>query len=415
MAQSLAGWTCKACGHEEVDFAQAAPLYFRVNAPPMVVRPKRKGAGVAMTVALLMVAAGLATTGYFLLTDPDAGSLLGLTRATTRGDSGRIPSDYVAPAPVNGMHERIFNWTYAGTRYTWTMNITDTSYTYFRGLDRPERRYQEAGVWHVQPAYDIYVSTSDDDIFINRLGEKLLEIARQEGFSDDEALSFTLAFVQGLRYTSDSVTTGLDEYPRYPVETLVDEGGDCEDTSILYASLVLAMGYGAVMVSPPGHMAVGVAAAESVPGASYTFEGQRYLYAETTGDGYGIGQIPDQYDSDTVDVYDLAAKPLFAMEVEFGTVTRDGKQVILLKATQTGSARAEAVTLKATVGKTGITPYDEAQCEAGDVEPGTVVECRLLLDLNKVPRGARVVVRCFVQDGQYIYDETDSTAWVPRS
>jgi len=33
------------------------------------------------------------------------------------------------------------------------------------------------------------------------------------------------AFVQSLPYTSDLVTTGYDNYPRYPIETLIDMAG----------------------------------------------------------------------------------------------------------------------------------------------------------------------------------------------
>ncbi len=56
-----------------------------------------------------------------------------------------------------------------------------------------------------------------------------------------------LAFVQAtITYALDP---GLFEYPRYPVETLVDLVGDCEDTAILYASLVRTLGQGALIVA----------------------------------------------------------------------------------------------------------------------------------------------------------------------
>ena len=80
----------------------------------------------------------------------------------------------------------------------------------------------------------------------------------QLGYNSFDQVSFVLAFVQSLPYTSDSVTTGHDEYPRFPIETLVDDGGDCEDTSILFATLTLIMGYGTVYINPPDHYAVGI-------------------------------------------------------------------------------------------------------------------------------------------------------------
>jgi hypothetical protein len=75
-----------------------------------------------------------------------------------------------------------------------------------------------------------------------------------------------------LEYTSDLVTEGYDEYPRYPIETLVDKGGDCEDTAILAASIIRGMGYGVVLLvfpktaDSPGHCAVGVAGEAGMPG-----------------------------------------------------------------------------------------------------------------------------------------------------
>ncbi|MFO1532753.1 MAG: hypothetical protein ABR562_03500 [Thermoplasmatota archaeon] len=380
--------------------------------PPRTAKPRRKGGGAAVAIAFLLLAGGLGTLGYVLLTQPGADGFLSFS-SLTASDAGRGPTDYQPPVASDGVFHRDFEWSFKGRTYTWSMNLTTASYDYFHDMHRPERRYQEKGVWHVQAAYDIYVSSRDDDPFVNALAATLLNESRREGFSDDEALSFALAFVQSLQYTSDAVTTGFDEWPRFPVETLVDNGGDCEDTSILYASLVQAMGYGVILVSPPGHMAVAVAADPGFGGLKYHYGTQDYAYAETTGDGYAIGEIPSEYEGKEVAVYDLTPKPLFALKLTFGDVTRDGYQEISLKATQTGSAPAYGVQLMADVGTTGVT-YDTEHCDAGDVQPGVVVQCRLRLDLNKVPRGARVTIRNFVQDRDYVYDEMDSTPWCPR-
>lgn len=45
------------------------------------------------------------------------------------------------------------------------------------------------------------------------------------------------------------------EWPRYPIETLATGYGDCEDTAILFASLIRTLGYGAWLAEVPGHMA----------------------------------------------------------------------------------------------------------------------------------------------------------------
>ncbi|HEX3012335.1 MAG TPA: transglutaminase-like domain-containing protein, partial [Syntrophomonadaceae bacterium] len=103
------------------------------------------------------------------------------------------------------------------------------------------------------------------------------------------------AFVQSFPYVSDSISTPSDEYPRYPVETLLQKEGDCEDTAILTAVLLNELGYGSALLYLPdqGHMAVGILGNENVEGSYYEKDGQRYYYLETTAVGWHIGEIPD--------------------------------------------------------------------------------------------------------------------------
>lgn len=144
------------------------------------------------------------------------------------------------------------------------------------------------------------------------------EYAEKNDFDEWEKVSLVLAFVQSLPYTSDSVTTGYDEYPRFPIETLIDNGGDCEDTSILLASILRSMDYNTVLLTLPEHMAVGVAVSEELVAtwnqdyslSYYTDEfGNIYAYAETTGSGYEIGQIPEEYEKSQVIIEYTYAKP----------------------------------------------------------------------------------------------------------
>lgn len=71
-----------------------------------------------------------------------------------------------------------------------------------------------------------------------------------------ERIEFAAAFCTG----SNTLYKRKGEYPKYPVETLV-EGGDCEDKSILLAAILRAMGYRTALLvfsGNPGHIAVGV-------------------------------------------------------------------------------------------------------------------------------------------------------------
>ena len=93
------------------------------------------------------------------------------------------------------------------------------------------------------------------------------------------------------------------EYPKYPIETLLEQSGDCEDSSALLISLIEPLGYEAALILIPeawegyGHAAVGV----NMTGASGRYyivnQGEEnemgYHYAETTALGWKLGEMPD--------------------------------------------------------------------------------------------------------------------------
>jgi hypothetical protein len=133
---------------------------------------------------------------------------------------------------------------------------------------------------------------------------KLRESGKNKGYSESENIMNVIAFVQAFPYFKDDVSTVYDEYPRYPIETLVDNGGDCEDTAILTAAFLREMGYDVVLVNPPKHMAIGVKCS-SCTGSYYTYNGAKYYYLETTGSGYKIGQMPKEYENTKVKVIPL--------------------------------------------------------------------------------------------------------------
>jgi hypothetical protein len=116
------------------------------------------------------------------------------------------------------------------------------------------------------------------------------DIANEQGYDEKQTMEFLISFVQSMEYQKDPVA----EYPKFPAETIVESGGDCEDTSVLLAALLGSLGYQVILLSPPGHMAVGVACA-SCTGLDLEYEGGHYFYVETTAPGYGIGEIPEMF------------------------------------------------------------------------------------------------------------------------
>lgn len=142
----------------------------------------------------------------------------------------------------------------------------------------------------------------------NEIARFLSTAAESNGFTTDfERIQFALSFVQRLPYVPDNVSKGYDDYTQFIMETLTELRGDCEDTSILFASILEAkpFNYDAVLLEPPGHMGVGLLIAEEFDGFAYRYGGRKYYYVETTTEGWGIGQIPDQYRDKTAQVYDV--------------------------------------------------------------------------------------------------------------
>ena len=140
-----------------------------------------------------------------------------------------------------------YSWDYNGIAYEYKGEIPKVTYEYFSDLTRAV-------------SYQQYVLNTYDDEWMENLTDHFEGQGEAEGWTEYQTICFVLSFVQNLPYTSDLVTTGYDNYPRYPVETVVDKGGDCEDSSILFASIVRELGYSValILLSEGEHMAAGV-------------------------------------------------------------------------------------------------------------------------------------------------------------
>ena len=193
--------------------------------------------------------------------------------------------------PLNSVYAehfftREFKWSYKGSKWTLTSEIPKSLYDAYNQVSLQQRTGQGVA------GYDFLITTQDYKM--RSIADSLREAASEEGYGSYDEVSFILAFVQCLPYTSDSVTTGHDNYPRFPIETLVDGGGDCEDTSILFVTIMRILDYGAILIAPPNHLAVGVLGS-NIRGTYYKYNGEKYYYCETTGNDWKIGDVPDAH------------------------------------------------------------------------------------------------------------------------
>ena len=159
--------------------------------------------------------------------------------------------------------------------------------------------------------YSSMTADPDDDAIIDSVIRQLNEMAIANNLSGREKLDFVLTFVQSLAYTGDVATTPyFDEYPRYPVETLFEQRGDCEDTSILAAAILSEMGYDVALLlfEELDHMGLGITFPDEAEIKMYgnswirdddgDGEGEdderRYWYLDTSG-SWTIGWCPAEY------------------------------------------------------------------------------------------------------------------------
>jgi hypothetical protein len=137
---------------------------------------------------------------------------------------------WMSSIPQIGADEYIhrhYEWNYDGASYRWDLNIPLALYQAYKDVSGNDRLKMPLGAF-----------VTVDDPYVKSIASAIRSYSIKSGFTLFDELSLTLAFVQSLPYTSDLATSGYDEYPRFPLETLADNGGDCEDTSILYATLI---------------------------------------------------------------------------------------------------------------------------------------------------------------------------------
>jgi hypothetical protein len=150
-----------------------------------------------------------------------------------------------------------------------------------------------------------------------QLAKVLDQDAKDLGYTGYTLAAYLVAFVQqAIPYRSDPYNNGYD-YPKYGIETLVENGGDCEDKAALLVALLNTFGFDAILVNTPGHMAAAMACQNC--GGYYNYNGKRYSFIETTASGWQIGSMPpNEYASATL--LDVPRPPQFRRGEDEATV-----------------------------------------------------------------------------------------------
>ena len=205
----------------------------------------------------------------------------------------------------DGFYEVKHSWKCEGRTCSITLNISTDLYDYYRN-DREHLAYKyRFNEDEVEPNYYSFMLSEHDRPVLHSLAQEFASHAT----SEKESILLALTFVQSLPYAYDSDTKGEDEYVRYPVETLVDGCGDCEDKVALLAALLYEMDVDFVLLVLPEHMAIGVRCDEVDLPRYLWFQGNKYHYLETTMPNWGIGDVPEKYHSAEMQAVPVDAMP----------------------------------------------------------------------------------------------------------
>lgn len=156
--------------------------------------------------------------------------------------------------------------------------------------------YAYVAMCYNQPGLPVgtYLNSFMSDILKHSLHDQLDPII--QNFNQENAVSFILAMVQyGMPYRTDGEQMGEEKY-FLPDEFLHYHFSDCEDKSIFFKKAIeelLRIDTRILLFDK--HVAPVVNLSSPVSASPINIDGKNYYYCETTGKGYQLGQIPNEF------------------------------------------------------------------------------------------------------------------------
>lgn len=282
-------------------------------------------------VTIVIMSAGCISPGSLTTGSP---TVVAVTVAPTAPSvtPGTLSSGTIAASgPVPESEEwlqRHYTWEYKDVEWRLGANISKTIYEFYQ--NKPRGTSQN---------YADYALTGEDRPFLDDITAQIKNNGQANGYTGLDDVQNVLKFVQSIDHVED---TGSD-YTRYPLETLVDEKGDCKDKAILGAAMLHEMGYDVVLLKFPSHMALGIKGGGGLEGAYYEYGGTKYYYAETSGPNWDIGDIPGDLEGQTPVILPMSKSPALeaAMDViPAGASGYDSNYLVSLRLKNSGPGTA---------------------------------------------------------------------------
>jgi hypothetical protein len=168
------------------------------------------------------------------------------------------------------------------TKVTLTLPINVSVYEGAKQAEKATKVYGNISetIWLAQSYRAMVEDPAQDSLYATFLAETD-KIRLQQKLSDDEYLELIAVYIQSLRYE-----TREQNPAKFPVETVVDREGDCDDKSLLLAGLLSREGYPVALLlfGPESHMAIGVGSDD------YLYKNTGYAFVETT--NYSFVGVP---------------------------------------------------------------------------------------------------------------------------
>ncbi|MGE5449873.1 MAG: CARDB domain-containing protein [Methanomassiliicoccales archaeon] len=293
---------------------------------------------------------------------------------------------------------RQFKWQAENDQWSWQIPLNLQGYQYYKKLPRIQT-----------DDYSVYVTNPTDDVYLSGLVQKFRTTKAAAGLTEYQMISLVVGFVQSIPYVEDKVGTGQDEYPKYPIETLYEQSGDCEDKSILMASLLDELGYGAVLLALPNHMAVGVKGANSLPGTYFTYQGARYYYLETTGKDWKIGDVPTEVVDSKARILALVPRPVLIHQWQSSGSVYNYQVTATVENQGTGTA--DNTTVYVAFDANGSKVYSQSSSKSISIPPGSKATFTVKL---QYPRKVKTRIHVKVLSHGILDGETTSEWFITK-
>jgi hypothetical protein len=302
--------------------------------------------------------------------------------------------------PIENVDELEFTWRHKGSQNLRLPEL-DFLYEYYSNRER-----------FLSDDYAAYIFDQYDDSFVELIAAELNETI----FSLDvvDSVNYIASFVQDIRYATDeAIDPTCTEYPRFPIELLVEGRGDCEDKAILAASLLDEIGIEVALLRLPNHMAVGVHLPEDAIAFEYYLD--EYYFLETTRNRWVVGKIPEEYVGlSNASASPLSSRPLLLHTWDDATryTSSDGSDYVRITiiVENIGNEASSNFEIQGAFYNSNNQSLNPRSVIVYGLEPGLKDEVQLEMD---VPQGVTTILRTELLYNGVVVHEKESTSTFP--